>query len=111
MGEHFNSGDQPMLPVMRSDNGDAFDLLLVVFYEPGMFFESRNIFPAVESGSINQQSDFAVLTDERIDLRSNLAEVVGLQFIRRHDPQRIGSENFCLDHAKSPSGSKRVNGR
>ena len=36
-----------------------------------MIFEGRNILPAVESGSINQQSDFPVLTDEIIGLRRN----------------------------------------
>jgi hypothetical protein len=39
------------------DDGDALYLLMVVFYEPGMIFESRNILPTIESGSINQQSD------------------------------------------------------
>jgi hypothetical protein len=33
-----------------------------LFYEPGMIFEGRNILPAVETGSINQQSDFPVLS-------------------------------------------------
>ena len=84
-----------MLPVVRGDDCDALDLLLVVFYEPGMIFKSRYILPAVESGSIDQQSDFAMLTDERIDLRRNLAEVVSFQFIRRDDPQRIGGDNLC----------------
>ena len=37
-----------MLPVVCSDDGDAFYFLVVVLYEPGMIFESRNILPAVE---------------------------------------------------------------
>jgi hypothetical protein len=32
-----------------------------------------------------------------------LSEVVRFQFIRRYDPQRIGGDNFCLDHATHPS--------
>jgi hypothetical protein len=50
--------------------------MLVGFDEPGMFFECRNVLPAIEAGSINQQSDYALLTDDSIDLGLNLAEVV-----------------------------------
>jgi hypothetical protein len=71
MQEHSDRANHPMLPVVRRDDGDALYLLMVVFYEPGMIFEGRNILPAVESGSINQQSDFPVLTDEIIGLRRN----------------------------------------
>jgi hypothetical protein len=46
---------------------------------------------------------FSMLTDERIDLRRNLVEVVSFQFIRRYDPQRVGGDNFCLHHANPPS--------
>jgi hypothetical protein len=73
----------------------------VVFYEPDMICKRRSILPTVESGSIDQQSDFSMLTDERIDLRCNLSKVVSFQFLRRSDPQRIGGDNFCLDHAKN----------
>jgi hypothetical protein len=76
-------------PPLRGDDCDALYLLLVVFYEPGMIYKSRNILPAVESGSINQQPDFPMLTDKRIDLRRNLAEVVSLQFIRSSRHTRI----------------------
>jgi hypothetical protein len=68
-----------------------------------MIFKSRDILPAIESRSINQQSDFALLTDDEIDLGRSLAEVVNFQFIRDHDPQCIGGDNFCFDHAKHPS--------
>ena len=74
MDENSDFANQPMLPVMRGDDRDALDVLLVVFYEAGMFFKGRDILPAVETGSIDQQSDFALLTDERIDLRSNLVK-------------------------------------
>jgi hydrogenase expression/formation protein HypE len=67
-----------------------------------MIFESRNIFPAVKSGSINQQSDFPVLSNERIDLRCNLSEVVGVQFLWGRDSQRVGEDSFCLYHVKPP---------
>jgi len=53
-------------------------------------------------------SDFAMLTDESIDLRRNLAEVVRLQFIRHHDLQRVGGDNLCLDHAGLLTGSRSV---
>ena len=42
-----------MLPVMRGDDCDALYLLLVVFYEAGMFFKGGDILPAVETGSID----------------------------------------------------------
>src|SRR5664279_2790437 len=100
MQEHSDRANHPMLPVVCSDDGDAFYFLVVVLYEPGMIFESRNILPAIKSGSINQQSDFSVLTDEGIDLRRNLAEVVGIQFLRRRDFQSVGGDSLCLDHAK-----------
>jgi hypothetical protein len=66
-----------------------------------MIFESRNIFPTVEPGSVDQQSDFSVLSDERVDLRRDLAEVISFQFPRRNDFQHIGGDNFCGDHAKT----------
>ena len=52
-----------MLPVVRDDDCDAIYLLLVTFYESSMIFEGRDILPAVEPGSINQQSDFPMLTE------------------------------------------------
>ena len=59
-----------------------------------MIFKSCDILPAVEPGSIDQQSDFAMLTDERIDLGRNLEEVVSFQFPRRNDFHHIGRDNF-----------------
>jgi hypothetical protein len=103
MHEDPERADQPMLPLVRSDHGDAFYLLLVVFDEPGMLFKSRYILPAIEPGSIDQQPDLAMLTNERIHLRGNLAEVVGFQFIRCRDFQRIGGDNLCLDHEETCS--------
>jgi len=105
MQEHSDRSNHPMLPVVRGDDCVALYLLMVVFYEASMIFKSRDILPAVETGSINQQSDFPVLTDERIDLRRNLAEVVGFQFLRRRDPQRVGGDSFCPDDARPPSWS------
>jgi hypothetical protein len=103
MQEHSNCAYHPMLPVMRGDDSDALDLLVMVFNEPGMIFESRNILPTIESGSVNQQFDFPVLTNERIDLRSDLAEIVGFQFLWSRDSQRVGGDCFCLYHVKPPS--------
>jgi len=51
---------------MRGDDRDALYLLLMVFYEAGVFFKSRDILPAVETGSIDQQSDFAMLIASRV---------------------------------------------
>src|SRR5450631_465686 len=87
-----------MLPLMPDDDCDALHLLLVGSYKPNMIFKCRNILPPVESGCINQQFYFAMLTDEGIELRRNLTKVVGFQFLRRHDFQGVGSDNFCLDH-------------
>jgi hypothetical protein len=49
-----------MLSVVRDDNCDAIYFLLVAFYEPSMISKGSNILPAVESRSVNQQSDFLV---------------------------------------------------
>ena len=84
MEEHSDRANQPMLPIVRGDDCDALYLVLVVFYKPSMIFKSCDILPAVESGSINQQSDFPTLTDERVDLWCNFAEVVSFQFLRRY---------------------------
>ena len=80
--KHSDRANQPVLPVVRDDDCDAIYLLLVAFYESGMIFEGRYILPAVEPGSINQQPNLAILTDNRIDLRRNLAKVIRLQFLR-----------------------------
>jgi hypothetical protein len=68
-----------------------------------MILKSRDILPAVKSGSINQQSDFSILADQGLDLWRNLSEIVCFQFIRRDNPQRIAGDNVCLNHAKPPS--------
>jgi hypothetical protein len=80
--EHSDRADQPMLPIMPDDDCDAIYLLLVAFDESSMIFECRDIVPAVEAGGINQQPNLAVLIDNRIDQGSNLAKVVGRNFIR-----------------------------
>ena len=94
MQEYSDRANQPMLPVMTRNNCDSLHPLLVPFYESSMTFECRNIFPTVEPGCINQQSDFPILTDERIDLGRNLEEVVSFQFPRRNDFHHIGRDNF-----------------
>jgi hypothetical protein len=76
-----------------------------------VLFESRNIFPAVEPGSIDQQSDLPMLSDESIDLSRNLEKVVSFQFLRRDDPQRLVGDNFCLDHEDLLRGRNRLLGR
>jgi len=105
MNKHSDRANQPMVPLVPDNDGDTLYLLLVVSDEPCVIFKSLNVLPAVESGSINQQSDFPVLTDERIYVRRNIVKVVGFQFLRRRDPQRIGGNHFCLDQADTPSRS------
>jgi hypothetical protein len=95
--KHPDRTNQPMLPVVRDDDCNAIHLPLVVFDEPSMIFKGRNILPAVKSGSINQQSNLPIPTDDRIDLWSNLAEVVSLQFLRCCDPQYVVRNNIYLD--------------
>jgi len=68
MQEHSDRTNQPVLPVMSSDGRYALDPPMVVLYKPGMIFESRNILPASEPASIDQQSDRSMLLDERLDL-------------------------------------------
>src|ERR1017187_10333028 len=94
--EHSDCTNHPMLPVVSGDDRDALDLLMVASYEPGVGCESRDILPAAESGTIDQQSDFPVLTDERIDLWPKLAKVFSLQLLRRDKPQCIGGDDICL---------------
>ena len=61
--DYSDRANQPMLPVVRHDDCDALHFLVVSSYEPNMILKSRNILPAVEPGSINQQSDFPMLTE------------------------------------------------
>ena len=89
MNEHSDCANQPMVPFVSDNDGHAFYLLLVIYYESCVIFKSLNVLPAVKLGSINQQSDFSLLTDERIDLRRNMAEVVSFQLFRRRDSHRI----------------------
>jgi hypothetical protein len=51
-----------------------------------------------------------MLFDERVDLRSNLEEVVSFQFVWRFDFHRIARDNFYLDHGKIPLWSQSVYG-
>jgi hypothetical protein len=67
-----------MLPIMPSDNGYALHFLVVIFYEADMPFEGRDIFPARKIRGINQQSDFALLLNERIDLWRKVPKIVSL---------------------------------
>ena len=67
--KYSDRANQPVLPCVSGDNCEALYLLLVVFYEFSMIFESSNILPAVESGPIDQQPDFPELADNGIDLR------------------------------------------
>ena len=53
MQEHSDRANQPMLPVVRDDDGDALYLLLVAFHKPSMIFKGRDILPAAEAGGIN----------------------------------------------------------
>lgn len=101
MQKHSHRANKIMLPIMPDDDCNSLYFLLMTSYELRMMFKRRNIFPSTEFGCINQQSDLPVLTDKGIDLRRNLAEVVGFQFLRRHDLQYIGGNNFCLDHGET----------
>ena len=83
MHKHSDCADQPMLPFVRDDHGDAFHLLLVALYESSMILESRDILPTGEFGSVNQQSNLPMLPDERINLRPNLKEVEPRRVCRR----------------------------
>ena len=65
MHEDSKRANQPMLPVMRGDDRDALYLLLVVSYESGMSFKRLDIVPSAKFGSINQQSDLPLLTDQQ----------------------------------------------
>ena len=78
MNEEPNCAYNPMLPIMTSDNGDALHFLVVIVYEADMPFKGGDIFPAREIRGINQQSDFALLLDQGIDLRRELLKIVSL---------------------------------
>ena len=103
MHKHSDCADQPMLPLVRDDDGDAFHLLLVALYESSMILKSRDILPAGEYGSVNQQSNLPMLAYEGINLRRNLKEVIGFQFLGCRDFHRIGGDNFHLEHMNTPS--------
>jgi len=67
MHEHPNSADEPVLPFMRGDDGDALGLLLVGLDEGGVLFEGGDAFPALQRGRVDQQPDGAEFLDDRID--------------------------------------------
>ncbi len=94
MQKHSDRANQPMLPVVTDDDCDSIYLLLVVFYKPSVILEGRNIFPAVECGGINQQSNLPMLADNRIDLRRNFVEVVSFQFLWCRNPQYVVRNNI-----------------
>ena len=76
MHEYSDGADQPMLPIMRDNDRDALNPALVIFDKPGMIFKGRDVFLTVELRSINQQANFAKLTDDGINLRPDLTEIV-----------------------------------
>ena len=84
VGSHFrmqkdsDRTNQPMLPFMPGDDCDALDLLLMIFYELGMIFESCDILPSFAPGSVDQQSDLPYCQMSKIDLRRDLGEVVSI---------------------------------
>ena len=80
MQKNSNRGNQPMLPIVLGDDRDALHFLLMSFYELGMIFKGGDILPALQSRSIDQQSDFAISADDGIDLRRNFRKIVNLQF-------------------------------
>ena len=80
MQKDFDRTNQPMLPFMPGDDRDALDLLLMIFYELGMIFKSCDILPSFAPGSVDQQSDLAILPDDRIDLRRDLGKSSAFNF-------------------------------
>ena len=75
MNEQPNCAYDPMLPVMASDDGYALHFQLVLFYEANVPFESRDVFPTRKIRGVNQQSDSALLLDERTDLPRELIKI------------------------------------
>jgi hypothetical protein len=75
MNEQPNCAYDPMLPVMASDDGYALHSLLVLFYKADVPFESRHVFPTRKIRCVNQQSDSALLLDERTDLPRELIKI------------------------------------
>ena len=72
--ENSDRANQPMLPVVPGDDCDALYLLLVIFYESSMIFKGGDILPAVEPGTINQQPDFPIPTDNKNRLAAQFGE-------------------------------------
>jgi len=83
MNKNSDRANQPMLPIVRDNDSDALQSS-----DDGFFMNLAcvsnvsNIFPAAESGGINQQSDLPVLANQRIDLRRNFADVFIFQILR-----------------------------
>ena len=87
MQERPDRADQPMLPFVRRNHGDAFDFLMMRFDEGGVFFEGGQIFPTRQTRGVDQQPELAFLLNDRFDLPSQLGEIARLQFRRREGPR------------------------
>jgi hypothetical protein len=59
MQEHLDRTDQPTLPFVRRNHGDAIDLLLMRFDESGALFKGGQIFPALQTRGLDQQPELA----------------------------------------------------
>ncbi len=102
MQKHPDRANQPMLPFVRGDHGNAVDFVLMGFHEGGVFLESRKIFPAAQLGGVNQKPEAPLLPDKWFDLPSQFSEIARLQFYRRDDLQDAAGDQFCSYHRFLP---------
>jgi hypothetical protein len=100
MDKSADYADQPMLPFVCSDNGDAFYFSMVAFYESHMILKSRYILPTVKFRSVDQQPNVVLLPYEGINLQRKFLEVIGSKLLRRRESQCFGRDGLCLNHAK-----------
>ena len=90
-----------MLPVAPGDDRDPRHLFLVRFDETRVLLECGETVPSLQMRRVDQQPDLAVVLDDRIDLRRQGEEVVGMEGLRRDDFQNAR----CEDSSVRPSVS------
>lgn len=62
--KNFQRADQPVLPLMLGNDGNAIHLALMRLDKSGVFFDGRHIFPALQVGGIEDHAQASVLPDE-----------------------------------------------
>jgi hypothetical protein len=78
--KHSRRIDDPMLPAVTDDDGDALNARLMILNETRVGLKSRVAFPTVESGNVDQQPNLPALRDHCVDTLREALEVPSVSF-------------------------------